>query len=411
MARIRLRSGSGRRAIHCVAFCLAAASAVGWAQAPSPAAVDAAATVPSSRNVYAGGGQVRPAAAVEGDFTAAGGKVVVDQPVQGDASLAGGSVDVRASVGDDLRAVGGDVTIESTVGGELFATGGNITLTPAAAVARGATLYGGNVTIDGRVDGGLVATAQKVTINAEVRGDVRVVAEQVELGPNARIAGRLDYVSPAELKKAEGATVTGPVRREPDTGVSDGRPGGTHWQWQRSVRPPAWAPGLMSYLALLLVAAVFLLPAPSFGTGASGRIAARPGTAFAAGLAAVFLLPMVAVTLVLTILGIPLALALLAVYPVLLLLGFLVGVLFVARTLPPLLRVGAPQGIPAAIGYYALTLLVVLLASRIPVLGGLLAGALAVAGVGGVVLEVHGRLRPGASSPGHDAAALPAPAH
>jgi cytoskeletal protein CcmA (bactofilin family) len=370
-----------------VAACLFGVPALAAQTGGAGAASTAAAT--ADRNVYAGGGQVRPPVPVNGDFTAAGGKVIVDQPVAGDASLAGGSVDVRAPVGDDVRAVGGDISIESTVGGELFATGGNITFTRSAAVGRGATFYGGSVSVEGRVDGDLRATARKVIIDGEVRGNARLVAEEIELGPKARIGGGLSYVSKSELKKAEGATIVGAVTREQE-GASRRGPGGNR-EWEGSVQGPSWVAGVMSFLALLAVAAIFLLMVPSFGALASDRIRSSPWLALGVGFGTVVAVPVLAVLLFVTLLGIPLGIALMALYPALMLVGFVVGVLFIGRLLAAALRKEAPRSFAASLGYSAIGLLVTLLVASVPFVGVPLAGLLSLAGVGACVLELYGR--------------------
>jgi hypothetical protein len=359
----------------------------------SPAAAQsgdapAGATTPTAaRNVYAAGGQVRPAMPVTGDWTAAGGKVIVDQPVAGDATVAGGSVDVRAPVGDDVRAAGGDVSIESKVAGELFAAGANITLTPAAIVGRSATLYGSSIAIAGRVDGDLRATAAKVVIDGEVAGNARLVAEEIELGPKARIGGAISYASRSDLKKAEGAVIAGAVTREREAPGprADGR------QWEPSIQVPAWAGGVIAFLPLLAAGALFLLLLPRFGVAAAGRLRSSPWLALGVGFGTIVTLPVLAVLLFITLLGIPIGIALLALYPALMLAGFVVGVLFVSTLLSAALRQEVPGSFAGTMGYFALALLLTLLVAGVPFIGGLLAGLLGVAGVGACVLELHGR--------------------
>lgn len=382
-----------------------AISAVGVAQAQTPAA-HAAATATLQRNVYSAGGQVRPAGPVQGDYTAVGGRVILDQPVGGDAALAGGSVDVRAPVGDDLRAAGGDVNIESTVGGEVFASGGNVTLTPAATVARGATLYGGSVEMDGRIDGELKASAQKVTINGEVRGDAHLAGAQIELGPKAKIAGALSYRSAAELKKAEGASIGGAITRE--QGETPPRERAANRNWEGSVQGPGWAAGIVSYLALLACAAVFVLVMPAFGSQAAERIRTTSLLSLGIGFATLVAVPVLAVLLFITLLGIPLGIAVMALYPVLLLTGFLVGVLFVARLLPPALRKPAPETFGQRMGYVAVALLLLLLVGIVPFVGGLVVGLVSLAGIGAFVLEIYRRRKgPGEFSDGGRSAVQP----
>lgn len=380
------------------AGCVLASAALAQPASPAPGATTPAATATSraDRNVYAAGGQVRSPAGLNGDFAAAGGKVVVDQPVPGDVNLAGGSVDVRAPVGDDLRAMGGDISIENKVGGELLATGGNITLTPAASVARGAVFYGGKVEMNGRVDGDLKASARNIVIDGEVRGNAKLAGEQIELGPHARIGGALSYTSPSELKKAEGATIAGALTRVED-GASDGRNGrnGSNgdraYMREHSMRGPSWVGGIMSFLAMLAVAALFILAVPRFGDQAAGRIQSQPLLSLGLGFGAAVAVPVLAVLLFITILGIPLGIAVMALYPALLLGGFVVGVLFVAQLLVKALHKPVPTSFGASLGYFALALLLMLMVASVPFVGGLLAGLLGLAGIGACVLELHAR--------------------
>jgi cytoskeletal protein CcmA (bactofilin family) len=343
-------------------------------------------------NVYAAGGQVRPAAPVEGDYVAAGGRVILDQPVRGDAALAGGSVDVRAPVGDDLRAVGGDINIESTVGGELFVTGGNLTLARAARVTRSATLYGGSITLDGRIDGPLQASAGKITVNGQVGGDATLAAEQIELGPEARIAGALRYTSASELKQAPGATVVGTITHEQRAAGQAPAPAQQRWHGgSRSV-----GGSVLGYLALLACAAVFMLVAPGFSADAADTMKASPGMALALGFGALVAVPVLAVLLFVTVLGIPLGLTVLALYPVLLLVGYLVGVLCIARLAQVALRKDAPPTFGWRIGFFALALLMVTVAGRVPVVGWLLLCAVTVMGTGACLLDLYRRRQGGA---------------
>jgi cytoskeletal protein CcmA (bactofilin family) len=399
--------------VLCSSLLAAAIASVCLFAALAPAAAQsgdarAGATPPTAaRNVYAAGGQVRPAMPVTGDWTAAGGKVIVDQPVAGDATVAGGSVDVRAPVGDDVRAAGGDVSIESKVAGEMFAAGANITLTPAAIIGRSATLYGSSIGISGRIDGDLRATAAKVIVDGEVAGNARLVAEEIELGPKARIGGAISYASRSELKKAESAVIAGAVTREEEAPGPGPRADGR--QWERSIQAPAWAGGVIAFLPLLAAAALFLLLLPRFGVAASGRLHSSPWLALGVGFGTIVALPVLVVLLFITLLGIPIGIALMALYPALMLAGFVVGVLFVSRLLPAALRKQLPRSFAGTMGYFALALLLTLLVASVPFIGGLLGGLLGIAGVGACVLELYGR-RQGSieAMPGQSTLAAPA---
>jgi cytoskeletal protein CcmA (bactofilin family) len=345
----------------------------------------------TERHVYTAGGQVRPARPVPGDYVAAGGRIVIDQRIGGDAMLVGGSIDVRAPIGDDLRAAGGDVNVDGTVGGELFAAGANITLARSAVIARSARIHGANISVEGRIEGGLKGSADKVTINGEVRGDVDVAAAQVELGPAAKIGGALRYSSAAELKPAEGATVGGAVTRESESRRSNPGRHGDEPRMHGERRVGGWVGGLLSYLGLLACGALLMLVAPVFSSEAPDRIRAMPWVSLGIGFATVIAAPVLAVLLFVTLLGIPLGFIVLALYPVLMLAGFLVGTLFIARLMPGALRQQAPAGFKNVIGYFALALLMVLLLARLPLAGGILLAFVTFAGIGACAVELYGR--------------------
>lgn len=370
---------------------------------PADAARESSASS-AGRNVFRAGGNVRLAAPVKGDFYAAGGRVTVDQPVAGDATLAGGSVTVRAAIGDDLRAAGGDVKIESTVGGEVYASGGNITLGNAAAVADAVTLYGGNVNIEGKINGPLKVNAQKVVLNGEVARDVELNAEEIELGPRAKLGAALRYPSNAQFKTAEGVVIGGAVTRGE---AMNGRPDTHHdreWHGQMMGSSSGWAGTIAgtaaSFVALLAAAALFLLVFTGFSRRASTRMLATPWPALAAGVAVLLGTPMLAMLLLITLIGIPLGIVLMMLFPLMLLMGWIVGVFGVAQRVQHAIQKDAPSGSSAAmIGFFALTLLLVLLLGNLPFIGFLILVAILLLGIGACALELYRQVRPGHSPP------------
>jgi cytoskeletal protein CcmA (bactofilin family) len=354
----------------------------------------------ANRNLYMGGGQVRPTAPVEGDFLAVGGKITIDQSVKGDAMLAGGSIEVRAPVGDDVRAAGGDISIESTVGGELYVTGGNLAVTKTAKVSGPATLWGGTVTIDGKIDGPLVVRAQRIVLNGEVANNARLTAEDIELGPESKISGALSYAVAGEIKKAAGATIGGSTTRDDEQNDQrgDGRSEGWERSWQRhmELNNPGWVGPLFTFFAMLACAAVFLLLFPGFSARATDKVNASPWLALVVGIGALLGVPVLAGLLILTILGIPVAIAVLAFFPFLLLVGYVVGVLFVSRRAQQALHRGPAPSFGVTIGFFALALLLVMLLARLPFVGVLALFLITMVGVGACLLELF-RSRPQAS--------------
>lgn len=350
---------------------------------------------PVQRNVQVLGSSVRPEAAVKGDFTAMGGRVVVDQPVAGDALLFGGTVDVRAPVGDDLRTAGGDVVVESSVGGDFMAAGGQVKLTSAAQVAGRADLAGGDVLVDGRVDGSLSVRARRLVLNGPVGGSVEAAVEQIELGPQARLGGGLRHAS-ASFTQDPAAVVTGPVERVDRLFEHGPGRGGRH-----PMHDDAWpamagwwllVPLSMGLLGVLALAGVVLFVFSRFAGEAAHQIETAPWQALAVGAALLLALPVLALLLLFTLLGIPLGLVVMALYPPLLLLGWLIGVLFVARWLASRASAGEPGTAPVPYGWMAVTVIALLVQAAVPLLGPLLVMLTMAAGLGACVLEWRRRL-------------------
>ena len=395
-------NSSGQKFAATLAACLIASMlALPAAQAQTPSQTQTPTPPqPSPRNVYLTSGQVHTSQAVEGDLMAAGGRVSVDHAVKGDASLAGGSVDVRAPVGDDLRVAAGSVTLASTVGGDLVLSAGSVTLTPLATVAQSTRLFGGTITMGGNLAGPLTVSAQKIYLNGEVKGEVRLEAELIELGPQAKLGGALSYASPTELLKAPGAVVLGPVTREDRStghyGKNGDRAERDHDSSMRSMNASGsgWLGGVFGFLALTALGAVALLIFPVFLPRAASAVKTSPGLSVAVGLGVLLAVPVFAVLLCVTLLGIPLGFAVIALYPALIMMGLVVGVLALGTVLRVALRKSEAPTFANRLMWFALALAVLMLLAWVPFIGALLGAVAVLTGLGGGALEWYRRRRP-----------------
>lgn len=340
-----------------------------------------------SHNRYGMGSVVRPPSSVDGDFMAIGGKVIVDQPVKGDASLLAGSVNVLAPIGDDLRAAGGEVTVSSTVGGEAMVTAGSIVLTKSAKISDAASLSGGEVHIDGIIQGPLRVHASKLVLNGEVSGDAHIFAETIELGNGAKIGGALTYGTASEIKKADGAVIVGSSTREPFSD-RENRQRDSNWKFGTKRHGSGYADKVVMFLALFASAAVFLLIFPAFCSRTSERLRTSPLQALGFGFLALIGLPALAGFLFITILGIPLALLVLALYPALILIGYVMGIYFLSQRAQAAWQKQASASIAINILFFGLALIIVMLVSLLPFIGKLLVCLLTVFGMGAFILAL-----------------------
>jgi cytoskeletal protein CcmA (bactofilin family) len=336
---------------------------------------------------FGAGGMLSLTDAVEGDALLAGGRVDIASEVKGDLVVAGGELSIGGAVGDDLYAGGGNVQLDAIVAGNARVAGGDVAVGPATVVAGALSLTGGRVQFDGNVHQYLQASGGSVRLNGEVHGDAEVNAEELEIGPDTRIGGRLVYRGPAEPVVPEGAQIAGGVEfHEENVGryFEDVEP---------RVRDTVHGVGTFLWFSgVFVAAALFLLVLPDFASEAGSAVGRRPMQSLGLGLAVLVCVPFVAVLLLITIIGIPLALLLMSLYLLVLFLGWVTTALFVAQRGLDVLR---PRRPPTR-GWQLLALFLALVAlwllTQIPLVGGLVGFIALMAGIGALTWRAwHGR--------------------
>jgi cytoskeletal protein CcmA (bactofilin family) len=130
-------------------------------------------------NLYASGGTVRVEGTVTGDLVAVGSQVQVSGEVKSDLQAAGGTIDVSGKVDGDARLAGGRITVSGPVGQDLVLGAGQATVTSSAQVGQDLVFGAGQMTLDGRVAGSVLGTTPNYTKHGTVGGTENVtIAEQ-----------------------------------------------------------------------------------------------------------------------------------------------------------------------------------------------------------------------------------------
>lgn len=331
---------------------------------------------------FEAGGMLTVTDPVEGDAFLAGGQVAIASQVKGDLVVVGGEVSLGGSVGDDLYAAGGDVKLDAIVSGNARLAGGDVAVGPATVIAGAATLTGARVTFDGNTHEDLDASSASVHVNGEVHGDAEVRAEELVIGPETRIGGRLVYHGPVEPVVPEGAMIAGGVEyHAADASRYFER---SHGDWEeRGHRVGSF----LWFVGVFVAGSLFLLLFPGYSTRAAEAIAREPLKVLGLGLAILVCVPFLTLVLLITIIGIPLALLVIPLYLLLVFLGWVTTALFIAQRG----LAAARSGKPATLGWRLLALLLGLVAlavlQRIPLVGGLIMFVALTAGVGALVFQ------------------------
>jgi hypothetical protein len=308
---------------------------------------------------------------------AAGAAAAQAEPV--DSIRIGGDVRVTEATSGALTALGGNVEVEAPVAGPLRVAGGDVKVGPDATIGGTASIAGGDVSVKGPINGNLRVAGGEVTLDGPVTGNASIASGSLTLGPNARIGGMVEFHG-GELHRDPAAQVTGGI-------IEHARGNAMRHQHEltpleRFTRGWAWSAGLVVLAALLAGA----LPGPS--QRLANELRERPWMSALLGLLAFSAIPVAAVLVMITIIGIPIGLLALALYAVLLLVGYVwlavvIGGLILERVSPETAALTAWR-----VGAAVLAMLAFAILARVPYFGGPLKMAALVVGVGMITAAV-----------------------
>ncbi len=345
---------------------------------------------------YLAGATVDVHGEVKGDLTMAGLQAGLDGTVSGDVNAAGFLVRVGGVVGDDVRALGGRVIVQGWVGDGLLVAGGEISLTRGTRVGGNAILGGRRIVNLGDVDGNLDAAGSYVEIDGDVSGVVRIHSDEVVIGPKARLAGDLRVTGANPPRIADGARIGGAV-----TVSAPGRQSLGAWGVDA-------ARAMLIQIGMLLLAWAWTALLPALARDAAALEWRSPWFAETLGIAAVAGLPLAALLLAMTVLGIPVAMAAAAAWVLLVLAGYSSTALCLGSWLRSRIRrLPGDPGSRERLLWTLVALIVLRAAAALPWVGWLVTVGAVLAGAGAVARAAqlaHARGRGARAPPGPAAA-------
>lgn len=347
---------------------------------------------------------------IGGDAFAAGSEVLHQATGTDDLFMAGETLRAVADVSGNVHAAGRRVMLEAAVGGDVYAAGMDVAL--GGDTAGDATMAGYDVTLGGSLGGDLRASGAKlsvlgpvsgyallagddVRIDAAVTGDVELSAGSVAFGEAARIGGRLVLYeeTPGQIEVPAFVIPENRIeRRDAKAFDMQKMPNAGWFDWRGMILRFIGGVVIVAALAALLAAV-----APTRLSAMRHRVLEGPFRTFWFGFLALSAVIGSAILLAMTIVGIfvapaSIALALLGGF-----LGYVVGAYAFGVGL--LLAIGRNE--PDTLGERAMAAgigaLLAGLIGLIPILGWIFVLALTLAGVGALTLHLF---RPAFFTPG-----------
>lgn len=320
-------------------------------------------------------GDVRIDGTVEGDLISFSRSVTVNGTVKGDLIAFARDIRITGTVSDDVRGFSQYLTIEGNVGKHVTAFCQNLDMRDKSQV--GSNVYGfvSEVRAYGHLLRDLTLFAGDTVLAGQVDGVVRLRGDRLTVASAARIPGTVVYRGHKKPVIESGAQI----------GKLD---------FVQIVRKPRYSqPGFylkqaIRYVGTLLLAALLIWLVP----GTFHRVAANVGSlgrGAGIGLPLAVSIPVAAVILMITMVGLPIGLIMGALYAILLYGGHIFAGTWLGAKL-----LSRPEGKLASVGAAAVGLLIYRVSKFIPYVGPLVMVVAAVVGLGAICYEIYSHLRP-----------------
>lgn len=241
--------------------------------------------------------------AVNGDLYIAGGNTTITGNVSEDLVVAGGKVTIMGDVGGDVRVVGGQVAVFKNIGDDLVVVGGQVDLGKDATVFGSLIATAGIVTIDGKVNEDVRGILGMLLLNGRVEKNVTVTIEdKLDISESAFVGGNLTY--------------SGLVESEIPEGVVKGAVSFNKFERDNLLESLTYLyliKKAFGFAAGLLILLLFVLIMPKGLVIMAEKTKENPLKSFGVGLLVMISLIVGSILLMATIIGIPLALIVLAI--------------------------------------------------------------------------------------------------
>jgi hypothetical protein len=310
---------------------------------------------------------------VNGDVFAFVQDLTITGHVTGDVIVFARNMRISGVVDGNVRSYGQFLTITGSVGKNVMVGCEEFELDPNAKIGGTATIGGRDAVIGGDVARTILVGTDRTTINGSVGGGAKLAGNVLIIGSHARIGGPVHFRGEEEPRVEEGAQLASPITFEKHTRTPD-------YQKPRHYVHQALLWGAAFVFGLLLV-----LVMPGFFSTVEEEIRSWRSLL---GLLILVGVPVVAILLCVTLVGIPIGIALLLLW----LICLYATQVFVGAAIGRVL-LGRGEGFGPVLGRMALGLLLLRIVVMVPILGGWVKFLVLIWGLGAITLASWKTLR------------------
>jgi len=276
-------------------------------------------------NLYAVSNDITIDGVVKGDVICGAQTLNINGTVEGDVICGAQTINLNGEIGGDARVVGNTININGSIARNLNAFGVFIALNKDAVVGWEMFIAGQSVYIKGGVGGDLHGAASTLNISGEVGKDVRVRLDErqlkddpINISSEAQIGGNIYYTAGSKGNISPEAKIGGEI------GYSFTE------KLEKKYYPfKVWGV-LFSVFSALVVGLVLISLWRKPIVTLTDNMLSKPSSAIGWGVVVMLLTPIICILLMITLIGIPLSLIVIAVWIIALyvsklLVGILIG--------------------------------------------------------------------------------------
>ncbi len=262
------------------------------------------------------GENIRIFGKVKGDVIAIGIDIIIDDGIDGDITALGEKISIKGDIGDDLFVAGSDIDIDGPDLDNAMVFGSDIKIGKDTNIRRDLLIIGTIINIEGMINKDARLYGNDITISGDIGGNVTVESESLTILPSTAISGDLNYTGPEEADINDMSSIKGDIiynqKIKPQKSYLD------------SIKGSVW-----SILPLLLIGFLIIYFMPGFIERTDKIIRTRTLASIISGITGLIIIPIVSILMIITIIGIPISLMILALY----IMGLYISKIFIGITL------------------------------------------------------------------------------
>ena len=345
-----------------------------------------------SGNLYTAGSNITIDGKINGDIFCAAQTVIINGPVTGDIFCAAQAININGEVGGSVRVAGSSLNINGKIGHNVMAAGASIILSKSAQVGWDMLVGGAFVDIRGKINGDLHGGGSNVTVAGEIGKNIRLRLDRnpkmqnngidfsndngLVISKEAIIGGNVIYTDGLDAKIDNGAKIKGEVTHNLPKQIEK-KQMAAFWAWSK----------IIGFFSALVIGLVLITIGKKQILDLCKILAEKAWPSIGWGAVVLFIGPIIVIILLITIIGIPLALIsfafwLIAIYIAKIMAGIFIGQSFIAKVIP---KQKDSLIWAMIIGIFILYLLI-----SIPFIGGLISFLAVLWGIGGIFIYLKG---------------------